>query len=229
MAWRREDYGYAAATLAAVVFLAYLIAGNFGLVPSPLGGGGSGGLPDAQVAALAANEIARSSLPSPLVAPTSFLPSKASVTKKTVPLGPPSVHIDTKSGTSVSLASKATVVGRVLAPAGVREVVVRFAASNGTVSTSVASTRCATSTNCAWSVAVPATLGTFNVTAIAADRAGRTAPSNQITINVVNPGNVVGGVVQGVGNAVGGVGKVVQSVPGALTGVLDNLIGLLHL
>jgi hypothetical protein len=34
--WRREDYGYAAATVAAAALVAFLVAGNFGLVPSPI-------------------------------------------------------------------------------------------------------------------------------------------------------------------------------------------------
>ena len=77
--------------------------------------------------------------------------------------------------------------------------------------------------------AIPNTLGTFKVIAVATDNAGKSALSNSITLTVVNPGNVVGGVVQGVGTTVQGVGTVVQNLPSTLSNTVNNLLGALHL
>lgn len=229
MTWRREDYGYAAATVAAVVFVAYLIAGNFGLVPSPLGHGQTDGLPQAQVAAIAvSNSTSGTTLPVPAVAAAPVPVHRVARSDKPAAFGPPSVVIDTKSGSSVTLAQKAPVVGRVLASAGVKDVLVRFISNSG-VTTALASTQCTNGLKCSWSVAIPGTIGTYHIMATAEDRAGRTASSNTITLTVVNTGNVVGGVVQGVGSAVSGVGTVVGNAPTLLGNVVNNLVGLLHL
>jgi len=229
MAWRREDYGYAAAAVAAVAFLAYLIAGNFGLVPNPFGLGRADALPQAEVAGLVIANPART-LPPVSVAPKPVPAGPRSQRgDKTPPLAGPTVRIDTKSGTTVQVVQKATVLGRVLAPAGVRQVVVQFSSPSAGVATAVATTHCASATNCSWSVAVPNTLGTFRVIAVATDKLGRTALSNQITLTVVNPGNVVGSVVQGVNNTVSGLGTVVQNAPATLTNTINNLLGALHL
>jgi hypothetical protein len=228
MTWRREDYGYAAATIAAVLLVAYLIAGNFGLVPSPLGRGRADGPPQTDVAALAvASRGPVASLPVVAVAPTGRGPRVPRVDVTPLPDGP-SVHIDTLSGTTVHVADQATVGGHIVAPADVKQVVVHFVSAAGSA-TSVASTKCTDPTMCAWSVAVPNTLGTYRVTAIGSDVLGRSASSNTITLTVVNPGNVVGGVVNGVTTTVKAVPTLVQELPGALTGALRNLLGALHL
>jgi len=231
MAWRREDYGYAAAAIAAVAFLAYLIAGNFGLVPSPLGQGHAEALPQAEVAGLVIANPAARPLPAVAVAPKPA-PSGPQVgrgDKAAAALAPPTVRIDTRSGTTVQIAQKATILGRVLASAGVRQVVVQFSSTSDGSASALATTQCASATNCAWSVAVPNTLGTYKVVAVATDKAGRIALSNTITITVVNPGNVVGGVVDGVGSTVQGLGSAVQNAQTTLANTVNNLLGALHL
>jgi len=220
MAWRREDYGYAAATIAAVAFVAYIIAGTFGLVPSPLGHGRTDGLPQAEVAALAiTNTASRTTLPSAGVAPAPAPVHLVARSDTPAALGPPSVFIDTKSGTTVKLIDKATVVGRALAPAGLKNVVVTFASSNGGPTTAFASSRCTNATTCTWSVAIPAVVGTYNVTATVTDAKGRTASSKAITLTVVNTGNAVGGVL----------GALTGSAPAAIGNVANTLLGALHL
>jgi hypothetical protein len=230
MTWRREDYGYAAATLAAVLFVAYLIAGNFGLVPSPLGLGRTDGLPQAEVAALAlANPAGQRGLPVPAVAPPVKHVARSDQSG-TLPAAP-SVVIDTKSGTQVTLTDKATVVGRTLAPAGVRNVKVSFMPSSGTPTTVLAFGKC-TDTSvraCRWDAPVPALVGTYKVTAVVTDKAGRTTKSNSITVTVVNAGNVVSGAGQTVGNTVTGLTKVVGNAPQLLGNIVNNLVGALHL
>jgi hypothetical protein len=228
MTWRREDYGYAAATLAAVLFVAYLIAGNFGLVPSPLGRNHADGLPQADVAALALATIRPvGPLPGVAIAPTGTGPQIPRGDETPLPAGP-SVHIDTLSGSTVHLTDKATVGGHILAPADVKQVVVHFVSSSGNA-TSVASNNCTDPTMCAWSVAVPNTLGTYRVTAVGSDVLGRSASSNTITLTVVNPGNVIGSVSHGVTTTVQDGATLVQKVPSALTGALRDLLSALHL
>jgi hypothetical protein len=230
MTWRREDYGYAAATLAAVLLVAYLIAGNFGLVPSPLRRGRAGGLPQADVAALiVTNPAGQRPLPVPGVAPAP-LPREVRSDKPDA-FAAPSVVIDTKSGTQVTLAEKASVLGRTLAPAGVRNVKVTFMPSSGTPTTVLAFGKCTDSSYraCNWDVSVPALVGTYKVSAVVTDKTGRTAKSNTITISVVNAGTVVSGVGQTVDNTVTGLTNTVQNAPELLGNLVNNLIGSLHL
>jgi len=229
MTWRREDYGYAVATLAAVAFVAYLIAGNFGLVPSPLGRGRTDGLPQTEVAALAFSNLDGRTLPTPSIAPVPAPIHREGREDRSPLPAKPTIEINTKSGTQVTLAQKATVIGRIFAPAGYRAVIVSFKQTTGNPADVVASPSCYEPGKCTWSVPVPTTLGTYQVRAGIVDKLGRAAMSNTITITVVNAGNVVGGVVNGVGNTVNGVGTLLTNAPNTLTGAVNNLLGLLHL
>ncbi len=228
MTWRREDYGYAAAALAAVLFVAYLIAGNFGLVPSPLGRGRAEGLPQADIAALAASERTPRSLPLVDVAPAApvIVPVKHVAARPAAP----TIHIDTVSGTTVKVTQKSTVAGHVTAPAGLRLVAVRFTPNTGPASTAAVKPGCGTAARpCAWSVPVPAALGSYRVTAAVEDALGRTALSNTINVTVIDTGGVVGGVVHGLQTTVSNVPTLISRVPSTLTGTLNNLLNALHL
>jgi len=228
MTWRREDYGYAAAALAAVAFLAYVVAGNFGLVPSPLGRGHAEALPQAEVAGLViSNPATARPLPIVDVAPPTSAPTSPTTAPSAsrTPLAAPSVYIDTPSGTKVGVMSNQTVVGRVAAPAGLTQVRVQYSSMSSGVTTAVATTHCASATNCTWSAPVPQTAGSFKVIALGTDKTGRTALSNTITITVVNPPNVLGGV-PGVGSSGGG--SPVSGAASTLGEAVNSLLGALH-
>src|SRR4051812_36006183 len=111
MKWRREDYGYAAVTIGAVVLVGYVIAGNFGLVPSPLAAGRNSALPQPDVAVLTvARSAPNSTLPAPRIAaaptqgPTTHTPKAPHPS-----FGMPKVAISTASGTQVGTTDKGKV------------------------------------------------------------------------------------------------------------------------
>jgi hypothetical protein len=227
MNWRREDYGYAAVTVAALAFVAYLIAGNFGLVPSPLSGARADALPQPDVATLTTVTQAQSTgqpLPVPAVAPA---PNRSTrpVKNRRPTFAAPSVAISTKSGTTVSVMGPQLVAGTASTPAGARAVAVTFVPSAGSPTKVNASLGCNSSrTKCNWTARVPDAAGNYTVTATVSDRPGKLGRSGSITITVVNPGGVIGGVTkQATGTA---------QDTGRGAGVVDavnNLFGSFHL
>jgi hypothetical protein len=227
MTWRREDYGYAAATLAAVVFLAYLIAGNFGIVPSPLSIGRGDELPEAEIAVLASSQTLTRPVPVAQIAPAPApkAPKDATPTAKPLP-APPTVAISTKSGTQVSVQNPGSINGTATGPAGVLKVEVSFAPSSGDPATVLSTLTCNAGKHaCGWVAKIPSLAGGFRVTATVTDIFGRTSTSKPIDIMVLNPGNVIGGVTSTVDTVVQNAPQTIEQ----LAGVVNNLVGLLGL
>ncbi len=218
MDWRREDYGYATAAVAAVAFLVYLVVGNFGLVPSPLAPARASAGPPAGIAPLAAP--ASGSLgglvpgiaavpPSPTISrPVPVLPSD---------IVPPDVAITTENGASIALGEPAIVAGVVTDSASnIEEVLVTFTSASGSTSTATADITCDESNQCSWTAKIPALLASYSVVAQATDAAGNVGHSEPVNVAVLNTGSTV----QQVGN-------VVRRVPSLLENVVGQLLGLL--
>ncbi len=230
MTWRREDYGYAAATVAAVVFLAYLIAGNFGIVPSPLQIGRSDELPEPDVAVLAV--AASNPKPIPIVpiapAPKDNRKGRQDANRKPTPVyARPTATILTKSGTKVSLTDPGAINGTANAPAGIVKVVVSFLPSSGAAPIDViAALKCDAARHaCSWVVPIPSLAGVFTVRATVTDTLGRNSASKPIDITVLNTGTVVGGVTNTLTAVVEDAPQTLESVAGAV----NNLVSLLGL
>ncbi|MEX2392936.1 MAG: Ig-like domain repeat protein [Actinomycetota bacterium] len=216
--WRREDYGYGAAALAAAAFLLYLVFGNFGLLPSPI----AGASPEVGTYAIGSVDAISGVDAAPItrvpdVSPTVPAAPPPPVADRTAP----KVGITTESGTKISVAEPAVVEGFATdAASGIEAVSVTF--ETDTDSTKIrAKLDCnARNLSCTWTASVPAIVGEFTVTASAADGAGNKVRSDAITITVVNPSGPVGEVV-------GGVGQTVSNVPSTISQVVGGLIGLL--
>jgi hypothetical protein len=220
MDWRREDTGYAAAALGALLVVGYLLAANFGLVPSPL----PSGLVQAQadVSALAASEppadivVRPPAAPPPVAPPVEASQPPASVLDRT----PPAVAFGTPDGATFGVTESAAVSGSASDElAGVAKVDVTFKPEGGTPSTVPATLRCtnATHRSCSWSAKIPGVAGTYVVEATAYDRSGNIGKAKPINVQTVNPGGVVGQV----GGAVGRAPSVLEkAVSGLLSGLL---------
>ena len=217
MDWRREDSGYFAATVGIVGFVAYLIAANFGLVPSPLAPLIEGA-PPAVAAIQAPPDITTSVfVPNPpppaevAVRPSaSHPPATAEVTDG----DRPAVRVSTADGAQVGLTAAPTVKGLASdAGAGVDKVLVTFQ-TVGSKQVVQATLACGPERHvCNWTAKIPAVLATYGVTATAYDEAGNVAKSGSIDVTVVN----TGGTVEEVGETVG-------RLPGALTGAVEGLL-----
>jgi hypothetical protein len=217
MDWRREDYGYATAAVAAVAFLVYLVVGNFGLVPSPLAPARASAGPPAGIAPLAAPASGSlgslvpgvAPLPPPTISrPVPVLPSD---------MVPPEVAITTENGASIALGQPAVVGGVVTdASSNIEEVVVTFTQPSGRSSMTTADISCDEKNQCSWTAEIPAVVAAYSVTAQATDAAGNVGHSGTVDIAVLNAGNTVEQV-----------GNVVRNVPDLLENVVQQLLGLL--
>lgn len=217
MDWRREDYGYATAAVAAVAFLVYLVVGNFGLVPSPLAPARASAGPPAGIAPLAAPAPGSlgslvpgvAPIPAPTISrPVPVLPSD---------IVPPDVAITTQNGASIALAEPAVVAGVVTdAASNIEEVLVIFTSPSGRISTATADVSCDDNNRCSWTAKIPSVVAAYSVAAQATDAAGNVGHSEPIDVAVLNTGNTV----QQVGN-------VLRRVPGLLENVVEQLLGLL--
>jgi hypothetical protein len=202
------------AAVAVIGFVAYLIAANFGLVPSPLA-------PLFRAAAPAISVIQAPPAPSsgsdvkvpppPAVVEPPAAPKPAAspdVTDTTKP----AVAISTEDGMKMELVSAAHVEGTASdLGSGVEKVVVIFeTASEKRVVP--ADLNCAGG-KCTWKAKVPSALADYVVTAKAWDRAANEGTSKPISLMVVNTGDTVEQV-----------GDTVSRVPGALVGVVTGLV-----
>ena len=138
MTWSREDLGYAGATAFAVALLIYLVAGNFGLIPTPFS---TQDTAFDSPSVLGVDAIAANSAPdTDVVVEPAPAPSLTPSNEPGVPVDPrpgqdtaaPSVEITTAAGTQVSVDQPASVEGvaRDLG-VGVDEVQVTFTAQTG--------------------------------------------------------------------------------------------------
>ena len=217
MDWRREDTGYAAATVCVVAFVAYLLAANFGLVPSPLARLLDGSPPAATTVAVAPDSSVIADLPQPPPAPAVRRPSASlpPATGGATDTAEPAVSLTTPDGTTFGLLEPAIVEGTAAdTGSGIEEVTAVFTASSGRheVPADVTCSGGARKT-CTWRAKVPAILADYSVVAEAVDGAGNTSKTKAIDITVVN----TGGTVDQVGETVG-------RVPGALVGAVDSLL-----
>ena len=218
MDWRREDYGYAMAAVAAVAFLVYLVVGNFGLVPSPLAPARASAGPPAGIAPLAAPASGSLGGLVPGVAPVPPAPTIS----RPVPvlpsdIVPPDVAITTENGASIALGQPAVVAGVVTdAASNVEEVLVTFTGTSGGTSTATADISCDDNNQCSWTAKIPALVAAYSVAAQATDAAGNIGHSEPIDIAVLNTGNTVQQV-----------GDVVRRVPNLLENVIGQLLDLL--
>jgi len=218
--WRREDTGYAAAAVAIVGFVVYLLAANFGLVPSPLAP-----LADAAPAAVAAIEappdvIATSETippPPPTGAVHRASASHPPATAEVADTARPAVTVSTKDGTSIGLTAAPTVSGVAKdVGTGIDKVDVRFATDSGSQVVPADITCSSDHHSCTWTAKVPAVLASYKIAATAYDRAGNLASSTPIDMTVVN----TGGTVEQLGKTVGRVPGIVGGIAGALLNVL---------
>lgn len=210
--WRRQDSVYAAASLAAVALIAFLVAGTFGLVASPFGPTPSSADLAVPVRTAPAPEDGNGLAgPSPAAAPEPAPPAvtaAASATDRTAP----TAAITSSGGTEITLLQRSRIAGTASdAATGVSEVVVTFE-RNGERVTAAAELGCrdATRRSCTWSTDVPAVAGSYVVTATAVDRAGNTGESDPVQITVVN------------------IGGPVQEATDAEDGLLDEVTSLLR-
>jgi hypothetical protein len=209
--WRREDIGYAAAAAAAFALVVYLLAGNFGLVPSPLSSAISGDAPSlVDVAAPLTGGSDGSESPDDTVgggrapgpAPeTPGLPVPPSNRPGSTPdNGPPSVKITTADGTTYAPTDEPRVRGTAGdAASGIDEVLVTFA-SEADTQTIQARVSCDDDSrrSCGWSVDASGLAGPYTVTAIARDRDGNKKNSTPIEVTILSAGGVIDEVGQGV-------------------------------
>lgn len=224
MDWRREDTGYAAATVAVVAFVGYLLAANFGLVPSPLAPLLDGAPPAAAAVAAPTDVRITTELPEPPPAPAVDRPSATlpPATAGITDTAEPAVSTTTQDGTTFGVTDPAIVEGTADdAGSGIDEVLVAFLTSSGT-QVVPADLACSGSgrRTCTWTAEVPAVVASYTVTAQAVDATGNRAKARPIDITVVN----TGGAVQQVGETVG---RVPSALVGAVDGLLKGLGGVL--
>jgi hypothetical protein len=207
--WRRKDSTYAAATAVAAALVAYVVAGNFGLVPSPLLPPALGGATPVAVAPIGAAATGTPG-PSPSRGP-SATPGRTSSPTAVPTAAPPRDTIaptgafTTQDGVSVPVDQGATVSGTASdAGSGVRDVLVTFSMSAGTSTTRPADLNCnASRSSCTWTAKIPATVGSYTITAQLRDRSGNKRNVGPINVTVVNAGGVVDDLLGNVGSLLG--------------------------
>ncbi len=223
MDWRREDSGYLMATVGIVGFVAYLIAANFGLVPSPLAPLADG-VPPFVAAIQAPPDVSTAvSVPTPPPRPVVDRPSASHppANAEDADTDRPAVRVSTADGTRLGLTESPTVEGVAAdVGSGVDKVLVTFETANGTQVVPADVTCDKERDRCTWTVKVPGVLAAYTVTAQAHDRAGNIATSAPIDMSVVN----TGGTVEQLGETVG---RLPGALAGAVSGLLDAVAGLL--
>lgn len=216
MDWRREDSGYLAATAGIVGFVAYLIAANFGLVPSPLAPLADGAAP--VVAAIQAPPDVSTAVSVPtappgpdVVRPSASHPPAIAEVADTVR---PAVRVSTPEGTKLGLTASPVVEGVAAdVGSGVEKVIVTFTTADGKQTVPADVTCDAKRDRCTWTAKVPAVLASYEITATAYDRAGNLMKSSPVDMSVVN----TGGAVEDLGTTLG-------RAPGAVVGVVGKLL-----
>lgn len=194
MDWRREDTRYAAAVAAAAALVGYLVAANFGLLPSPFVADAA---PRPPAVALAPPPASLPPTPPPagggvavLLPPTGTSgprPTTAPITDRT----PPTSRFTTEGGQlSLGLTSEGAPITGVSTDtrSGVSRVLVTFQRTVTDATTTEASLDCTEDRRrCTWRVDPPAVAGQYTVRVRAIDAAGnaeRTGPA-PITITIV--------------------------------------------
>jgi hypothetical protein len=191
--WRREDSAYAAVTVVAAAVVGILIAGNFGLVPSPFVPPTSAGGPAAVTGNVTSRPRPSANAPadrSPDQAPSTETPSSPSGGDNTAP----TAGLTTPAGTVVSATQGSRVTGVATdADSGVDKVMVTFTPSSGEAVTVPATVTCdgPSRTDCSWAAEVPGLIDTYEVYARATDRSGNVASTERRSITVVNLGGAV--------------------------------------
>jgi hypothetical protein len=189
--WRREDSIYAAVTVVAGALVAFLIAGNFGLVPSPFG-------PVTASVASTPGQFtirpARATSSSQTTAAPSTPGARTSVVPSFIDQTAPAAQVTTPGGARISATQRSRVTGVAGdANSGVDRVVVTFRPSSGEPVVVPATVTCddASRTSCRWSAPVPGLLGSYSVTARVTDRSGNEANTGPTNMTVVNLGGTV--------------------------------------
>ena len=222
MHWERADSGYLGAALLAAALVVYFVAGNFGLVPSPLGGRPALNDPSIVVPSFALRPLAV--VPPVPAAPrhTAGHPRAAhSRVRGRADRTPPAVTITTPPGTHLALASNASVAGTAADDeSGVRRVDVAFTDGSGLKHTKMAALSCGDTgeERCTWSADVPDVVGTYTVAAVASDRAANSSRAKPIVLSVIDLSRATGG-------AVGGTVRTTGSLIDLLAGALRTLLG----
>jgi hypothetical protein len=207
--WRREDSAYAGATAVAAALVAYLVAANFGLVPSPFGLKGAERRGELILPALVAAPA--------IVGGTATVPPGQPIANP--PLAGTNPTDDARPSAAFTTEDGATVTGvtqsaEVLGTAtdgrsGVGEVAVTFQPSSGEATRVPARLDCSDSSRrrCTWAAEAPAVAATYDVTATVTDRAENSDTAGPISVTVVNPGgpveDLLGDVLDGLGNLLG--------------------------
>lgn len=191
MDWRRDDWGYAGGTVVAAGLVAFLVAGNFGLVRSPFTPAELDPAP-VQVPALVVGNRAFVTAPTPLPTHTA-LPRTPAQAPGASDLSPPTGYINSV-GTTVSVAQSSTISGVANDTAsGVNEVLAIFDNGSGEPSRVPATVSCENSsrTSCTWTARVPDVIGNYTVVAQVTDRAGNVGVTDTQEFTAVNLGKAV--------------------------------------
>lgn len=214
MRLRREDKIYAAATAVAGGVVVFLTIGNFGLVPSPFAAPASETLRPVVVPAFQALSVTRndaggsaSRAPVPVIPALPQAPGPISPPAPNPDTVAPAVTIGTPDGAVVSLSGDAIQGVASDDRSGVAKVSVTFTPAIGEPTVVTADLACTAGLNCTWSVAPPAAVGRYDVTAEGTDMAGNTATDGPRSVTVVEAepeGGLVGSTVDTVVGLVGG-------------------------
>lgn len=224
LTWRREDSGYFAAAVAAAAVIAYVLIGNFGLLPSPFAA------PASTPTVLAAIEpVLNAVAPEVEVSPVRAPERPAPVVPPVAPQASgdrtaPTVAMRTPSGTSFTLAQPAFVEGSAAdAGSGISGVQVAFTPAGGSTQTVTADVTCDTGERhtCFWRAEVPAVVASYAVKAKAVDAAGNDSSwTSPIEVTVVNAGGAVSQVTDTVARVPSALGKAVNGLLNGLTSIL---------
>jgi hypothetical protein len=182
---------YAGATLAAATFVAYLIAGSFGLVGVPFGPLNSAPLPVTPAIASANETRAEVGVPPPSVSASITSPSTE---RHSADQSPPSADITSPGGAALSTTESSKVTGTANDDgSGVDKVIVVFDRGSGDVTSVPASVSCSDAhrRRCTWSAEVPDLAGDYEVTAQVTDRSGNASATEPTRLTAVNPGGTL--------------------------------------
>jgi hypothetical protein len=217
MEWRRQDVAYAVATAACCALLGYLVAGNFGLVPSPIGGRPDRSFPIVRVAAapeVTGAGVAVAPEPDPVLSSLVLPRGADEITPPSRPRLP--AAIDTTPPTSAfstpdgSVLVEEPVTGTVRdTDSNIARVRVTFALAGTASQERDATLSCGDDArSCSWSVRAPLAAGTYTVSVQASDAAGNAESPGPgpISVTVVDAG-------------------LTQSEPTGEPGLVETLVG----
>ncbi|MGH2758504.1 MAG: hypothetical protein ACRDKJ_02965 [Actinomycetota bacterium] len=215
MDWRREDWAYAGGTFVAAALVAYLVAGNFGLVRIPFAPPDIDGTP-VRVPALAASST-DTSLPGPIEV-TTFAPTEkpSGAATQLTDVTAPTAAIESAGGATISVTKGSTVEGHAVdLGSGIGDVVAIFNTASGGSMRVPATLECPNADRlaCSWSAPVPDVVGSYTVTAEVTDREGNIGLAEAKDVTVVNLGKVVE-------DLTGGLAQTLTAVGGLLGGLL---------